>query len=66
MGKLAEFIASLDPDIPYSLLGFAPHFFMHDLPRTSRTHAEKCLEAAVGAGLRKVKIGNVHLLSDEY
>ena len=66
VGKIAEFIASLNPDIPYSLLGFHPHFYMRDLPRTSRAHAEKCVEAARRAGLNRVKIGNVHLLGDEY
>lgn len=66
VGHLAEFIASLNPGIPYSLLGFHPHFFMGDLPRTSRTHAGKCLEAAQKAGLKRVKIGNIHLLGDDY
>ncbi len=64
--KIAEFIASLNPEIPYSLLGFYPHFYMHDLPRTSRRHAESCLRAARKAGLRRVKIGNIHLLGNEY
>ena len=66
VGKIAEFIASLNPDIPYSLLGFHPHFYMNDLPRTSQKHAEKCLTAAYRAGLKRVKIGNIHLLGDEY
>jgi pyruvate formate lyase activating enzyme len=63
--NLARFIASFDPDIPYSLLGFYPHFFMNDLPLTSRNLAEKCLQAATDAGLRRVKIGNIHLLKAE-
>ena len=52
--KIARFISSLNPDIPYSLLGFHPSFFMTDLPRTSRSHAENCLQAAHDAGLKSV------------
>jgi pyruvate formate lyase activating enzyme len=66
VGRIAEFLASLDPDIPYSLLGFHPHFFVPDLPRTSVRHAEQALAAAQAAGLRQVRIGNRHLLSREY
>jgi pyruvate formate lyase activating enzyme len=66
VGRIARFIAELDPDIPYSLLGFAPHFFMPDLPRTSVSHAEAALAAARNAGLTNVRIGNRHLLSNEY
>jgi len=66
VSNIARFIASLDPDIPYSLLAFHPHFYMSDLPTTSRTHAEECVEAAKKAGVKRVKIGNIHLLSDAY
>jgi len=64
--QLAAFIASLDPAIPYALLGFHPQFYIHDLPRTSVRHAEEALEAAQVAGLRNVRIGNRHLLSRAY
>jgi pyruvate formate lyase activating enzyme len=64
--RLAAFIASMDPTIPYSLLGFHPHFFMPDLPRTSVRHARECEEAAREAGLVNVHIGNLHLLSRDY
>jgi pyruvate formate lyase activating enzyme len=66
VSQIAAFIAGLSPDIPYSLLGFYPHFFMPDLPRTSRNHAETCRQAALDAGLKKVRIGNVHLLGNDY
>ncbi|GAI66259.1 unnamed protein product, partial [marine sediment metagenome] len=66
VGKIAEFIASLNPDIPYSLLGFYPHFYMKDLPTTSREHAERCYKAALDAGLKRVRIGNLHLLGNAY
>ncbi|KPK96495.1 MAG: hypothetical protein AMJ95_13950 [Omnitrophica WOR_2 bacterium SM23_72] len=66
IGRLAEFIAGLNPEIPYSLLAFHPHFYMHELPTTSRSHAEKAKQAAQKAGLKNVRIGNIHLLSDDY
>ncbi|NVM54565.1 MAG: radical SAM protein [Candidatus Helarchaeota archaeon] len=62
--QIASFIADLDPTIPYSLLGFYPHFFLNDLPTTSKEHADRCLKAAKAEGLTRVKIGNVHLLSN--
>jgi pyruvate formate lyase activating enzyme len=63
---ISRFIARLNPEIPYVLLGFYPHLFMDNLPTTSRAHAERCLKAAQEAGLRRVRIGNLHLLSDLY
>jgi pyruvate formate lyase activating enzyme len=66
VSRLATFIADRNPDIPYALLGFAPHFFMPDLPRTSVRHAEEAVEAAREAGLTRVWIGNRGLLSREY
>lgn len=66
VSQIAQFIASLNPDIPYSLLGFFPHFYFKDLPPTSLRHAEECREAALEAGIRRVKIGNIHLLGKDY
>jgi len=63
---IARFIADLDPGIPYSLLAFYPYFYLNDLPTTSRAHALRCKAAAEAAGLRHVRIGNVHLLGEAY
>ena len=63
VARIAAFIASLSRDIPYSLLGFHPQFQMQDLPPTSRNQARRCMEAARAAGLTRVKIGNLHLLT---
>ncbi len=60
--KIAEFIASVHPDIPYSLLAFHPSYLMSDMPLTSREQADSCLNAAREAGLSRVRIGNRHLL----
>ncbi len=62
VGRIARFIAGIDPDIPYALLAFHPEFRMTDLPTTSRRHAREALAAARAAGLRRVRIGNQHLL----
>jgi pyruvate formate lyase activating enzyme len=66
VGLIARFIAGINPNIPYALLGFAPHFYMQDLPRTSASHAQAAEEAARAAGLTNVRIGNRHLLSNDY
>jgi len=62
VGGIASFIAGIDPWIPYSLLAFHPQFRMLDLPTTSRKQAEKCRERALQSGLKRVNVGNVHLL----
>jgi len=59
---IATFIASLDVAIPYTLLAFSPQFFMNDLPSTSRALASRCLAVACEVGLKRVRIGNTHLL----
>ncbi|MDH4219466.1 MAG: radical SAM protein [Candidatus Aminicenantes bacterium] len=66
VSQIAKFIASLDPNIPYKLLAFYPQFYMQDLPTTSRKHAQRCLELANKAGLRRVTVGNIHLLRNSY
>ncbi|NWF77313.1 MAG: radical SAM protein [Chloroflexi bacterium] len=66
VSNLARFISSLSPEIPYSLLAFAPQFMMRDLPTTSRRHAEECLAEAQAQGLKRVRLGNVHLLGKDY
>ncbi len=61
VSRIAEFIAGVDPDIPYCLLAFSPHFKMRDLPYTSRTQASNCLKAAQKY-LTRVRMGNIWLL----
>ena len=63
VAKIAGFIATLNPDIPYALLAFAPHFRMSDLPFTSVEQALTAEAAAREAGLHHVRIGNQHLLT---
>ncbi|KYK35927.1 MAG: radical SAM protein [Theionarchaea archaeon] len=61
VSRIAEFIAELDPDIPYCLLAFHPHFKMRDLPRTSREQGSECVKAAEKY-LNRVRVGNIWLL----
>ncbi|MBW1993980.1 MAG: radical SAM protein [Deltaproteobacteria bacterium] len=61
--SIAAFIASIDSDIPYSLLAFHPQFYLHDLPLPTKAYAQGCLSAAKQTGLRNVKIGNIQLLT---
>jgi pyruvate formate lyase activating enzyme len=62
VGKIARFIAAINPKIPYALLAFGPNFYLHDLPCTSARHAREALDAAQDAGLTNVRVGNRHLL----
>ena len=66
VGRIAGFIAEFSTEIPYALLGFAPHFFMPDLPCTSVRHAAEAEAVARAAGLSEVRVGNRHLLSHDY
>jgi pyruvate formate lyase activating enzyme len=62
VSQIASFIARLNPNIPYALLGFAPQFYMEDFPTTSKAQAKACLRAAEQAGLKRVRLGNKHLI----
>jgi len=39
---------------------------MSDLPPTSRLHAFKAKEMAEEEGLKRVRIGNIHILTNSY
>jgi pyruvate formate lyase activating enzyme len=58
---IARFIASVHPEIPYSLLVFHPQFYMSDLPVTPKKQVFECFEKAK-QHLKRVNIGNIHLL----
>lgn len=48
--------------IPSSLLAFYLQFFFNDLPTTPKEFAFRSKEIAEKEGLRRVRIGNLHLL----
>jgi len=60
--QISNFIAKIDPSIPYSLLVFFPHNMMTDLPVTPIAQVKECYEAA-RKHLDHVNIGNLTLLS---
>jgi pyruvate formate lyase activating enzyme len=59
--RIAEFIADLNENIPYSLLLFHPAYAMSDLPSTSLKLVQDCYRAA-SSFLENVNIGNLHML----
>ncbi len=59
--KIAEFIASIDDTIPYSLLLFHPDFRFNDLPPTPEDLAWQAYRAAK-KHLKHVNVANLHLL----
>ena len=62
VARIAQFIASCSPSIPYSLLAFHPTFKMADLPLVSKKEAILCEQTARDAGITRVRVGNQHLL----
>ncbi len=63
VSAISGYLASLDPDIPYTLLAFHPDYLMDDMGTTTGKWADECVSAARDAGLYRVKLGNLHLLS---
>lgn len=61
VGNIAQFLASLNPDLPYSLLVFHPDDRLLDLPITPRSQVKACYEAA-SRHLKRVNVGNLHLI----
>ena len=62
VSRIAALISSINPDIPYALLAFAPNFYLSNLPFTSSRQAKEAEVAARQAGLTNVRLGNRHLL----
>ncbi len=60
---IAEYVASLDPNAPLVLLAFHPDHLMTDVPPTPASLARECVAEARRAGVRRVYVGNVWLLT---
>ncbi|MFC2173701.1 AmmeMemoRadiSam system radical SAM enzyme [Acidobacteriota bacterium] len=58
--KIAQFIASVSPSIPWHVSAFYPTFKMQDRPPTNPRTVEQACQIGVDAGLRYVYSGNVH------
>jgi pyruvate formate lyase activating enzyme len=59
--QIAEFIADINTEIPYSLLIFHPAFMMTDLPITPLKQVKECFKVSK-KHLKNVHIGNLHML----
>ncbi len=56
--KIANFIADIDPTIPYSLLAFSPAYHMVDMPKIEKEKIDEFLDICEEEGLENVRIGN--------
>ncbi len=61
IGKIATVLASVDAEIPFTILAFFPAYKMIDVPTPNLRQMIDAYNAAKDAGLRKIKLGNVHL-----
>ncbi len=61
---LAEFLVSVDPDMPWHLSRFSPRYNLLDAPPTPPQTLHRAAEIGAQAGLRYVYVGNVP--GDEY
>ncbi|MGB9720472.1 MAG: radical SAM protein [bacterium] len=60
--EMAKFLSSVNKGIPWSFLGFHPHFYFNDLPQTSIRQADSAIQTARKYDMKKTHMGNVHLL----
>jgi pyruvate formate lyase activating enzyme len=61
IGKIAEELAVVDTEIPFTILAFFPEYKMRDVPAPTLEQMIDAYNAAKDAGLRNIKLGNVHL-----
>ncbi|MCD6499581.1 MAG: AmmeMemoRadiSam system radical SAM enzyme [Deltaproteobacteria bacterium] len=64
LGRVAEFVAGLDPDIPWHVSRFHPDYEMADVPATPPATLERACRIGEAAGLHYVYTGN--LWGDDY
>lgn len=55
----AEWLASVDPDMPWHISAFHPSYKMLDRPRTSVTTLERAYKIGKDAGIKHIYVGNV-------
>jgi len=56
---MAEWLAGVNPDIPWHMSAFHPDYRMHDRPPTSHAMLIRAYEIGKRAGLRYVYVGNI-------
>lgn len=52
--KIASFLQEIDPDLPYRLVGFRPHFLLYYHPGPSKNFMQKLVEECHNRGLKNV------------
>ncbi len=57
--EAAQFLKSIDPEMPWHLTAFHPDFKLTHLPPTKRETLEKLREIALEEGMKYVYVGNV-------
>ena len=57
--KIAQFIVSLGPEVPWHISAFYPTYKMLSLPRTPASLLHRAREIGIRAGLRYVYCGNI-------
>ena len=63
--QVADFMASVSPDIPLHFSRFFPNFRMDNVPPTQLERLARAKEIALDAGLKYVYIGNTRLSGGE-
>jgi len=63
IGKIASGLASVDSEIPFTILAFFPEYKMKAIPAPSMVQMGEAYNAAKDAGLRRIRLGNVHLFA---
>jgi len=61
LARIAEFIAGIDPQIPWHVSAFRPTYKMKDPPPTPNAALETAREIGRQAGLRHIYLGNTSL-----
>jgi len=61
IAKIARELAAVDAEIPFTILAFFPEYKMRDVPFPTMWQMIEAYSAARDAGLRKIKLGNLHL-----
>lgn len=56
--SIASLLATVDPEIPFTILAFFPEYMMKDVPSPSLDSMIKAYQAVKGAGLKRVRLGN--------
>ena len=61
IANIARELAAVDAEIPFTILAFFPEYKMRDVPSPAMWQMIEAYSAARDAGLRKIKLGNLHL-----